>query len=74
MQIYCGSRIERERENEWDMETWIPRFTPANRHQCANCRKEIVNTNVHQLEVHAATHDAKLWPKEKCWPKEFPAA
>ncbi|TAQ91109.1 hypothetical protein B7494_g534 [Chlorociboria aeruginascens] len=39
---------------------------------CANCRKEMVNTNVPQLAVHAATHDPKKWPKEKCWPKEFP--
>ncbi|GKT50527.1 uncharacterized protein ColSpa_10708 [Colletotrichum spaethianum] len=35
---------------------------------------EIVNTNRVQLEVHAGTHDAKLWPKEKCWPNDFPAA
>ncbi|RGP79060.1 serum paraoxonase lactonase 3 [Fusarium longipes] len=38
---------------------------------CQNCRKEIVNTNKLQLEVHASTHDAKLWPKEKCWPNDF---
>jgi hypothetical protein len=46
----------------------------ANREQCANCRKEIVSSNLRQLEVHAETHDQKLWPKEKCWPKEFPGA
>jgi hypothetical protein len=40
--------------------------------QCANCRKEIINTNKIQLEVHAQTHDQKLWPKEKCWPNDFP--
>ncbi|TVY34686.1 hypothetical protein LOCC1_G008361 [Lachnellula occidentalis] len=40
---------------------------------CANCRKEIINTNVKQLEVHAETHDQKLWPKEKCWPADFPS-
>ncbi|RMJ07289.1 hypothetical protein BHE90_003201 [Fusarium euwallaceae] len=38
---------------------------------CQNCRKEIVNTNKLQLEVHAETHDQKLWPKEKCWPNDF---
>jgi len=41
---------------------------------CANCRKEIVNTNLKQLEVHAETHDQKTWPKEKCWPNDFKAA
>ncbi|KAI6785013.1 uncharacterized protein J7T54_008107 [Emericellopsis cladophorae] len=41
---------------------------------CANCRKEIVNTNKIQLEKHAETHDSKAWPKEKCWPKDFPTA
>ncbi|KFY61178.1 hypothetical protein V497_03124 [Pseudogymnoascus sp. VKM F-4516 (FW-969)] len=40
---------------------------------CANCRKEIVSSNKTQLQVHAETHDQKLWPKEKCWPNEFPA-
>ncbi|OCK81429.1 hypothetical protein K432DRAFT_403825 [Lepidopterella palustris CBS 459.81] len=39
---------------------------------CANCRKELVSTNLTQLEDHARTHDQKTWPKEKCWPKEFP--
>jgi hypothetical protein len=33
----------------------------------------MVSSNLKQLEVHAETHDQKLWPKEKCWPKEFPA-
>ena len=47
--------------------------TEADEPQCANCRKEIVNTNKTQLEVHAATHNEKLWPKEKCWPNDFPA-
>lgn len=47
--------------------------TESNKLQCANCRKEIVNTNKTQLEVHAATHNEKLWPKEKCWPNDFPA-
>jgi hypothetical protein len=46
----------------------------ANTKQCANCRKEIVNTNKKQLEVHAETHNQKLWPKEKCWPNDFPTA
>jgi hypothetical protein len=40
--------------------------------QCANCRKEIVSSNKTQLQVHAETHDQKLWPKEKCWPNDFP--
>jgi hypothetical protein len=40
--------------------------------QCQNCRKEIVNTNKKQLEVHAETHSAE-WTKEKCWPNDFPA-
>ncbi|KAF2428830.1 hypothetical protein EJ08DRAFT_614764 [Tothia fuscella] len=40
---------------------------------CANCKKEIVNTYLKQLEVHAETHGGE-WTKEKCWPKEFPAA
>jgi hypothetical protein len=42
--------------------------------QCANCRKEIINTNKVQLEVHAQTHDQKNWPKEKCWPNDFPSS
>ncbi|KAK3687772.1 hypothetical protein B0T22DRAFT_457989 [Podospora appendiculata] len=41
---------------------------------CQNCRREIVNTNKIQLEIHASTHDQKLWPKEKCWPNDYPAA
>lgn len=45
----------------------------ANREKCANCRKEIVNTNLKQLEVHAMTHDQKVWTKEKCWPNDFKA-
>ncbi|KAH8596818.1 hypothetical protein B0O99DRAFT_509008, partial [Bisporella sp. PMI_857] len=40
---------------------------------CAFCKKEIVNTNLKQLEVHASTHDSKNWPKEKCWPNDFKA-
>jgi hypothetical protein len=31
----------------------------------------MVNTNLKQLEVHAETHDQKLWSKEKCWPEIF---
>lgn len=38
---------------------------------CAFCRKELVNTNIVQLETHAGTHSAE-WTKEKCFPKEFP--
>ncbi|KAK3363241.1 hypothetical protein B0T25DRAFT_562264 [Lasiosphaeria hispida] len=41
---------------------------------CQYCRKEIANVNKVQLEVHALTHDQKVWPKEKCWPSDFPAA
>jgi hypothetical protein len=33
----------------------------------------MVNTNLKLLEQHASTHDASKWPKEKCWPKEFPS-
>jgi hypothetical protein len=40
--------------------------------QCQNCRQEIISTNKVQLEDHASKHDAKLWPKEKCWPNDFP--
>ena len=40
--------------------------------QCANCRKEIVNTNLIQLETHASTHNAQ-WTKERCWPNDFPS-
>ncbi|KAH8663374.1 hypothetical protein BGZ60DRAFT_529649 [Tricladium varicosporioides] len=50
----------------------LPVKAPKPTSLCANCRKEIVNTNLKQLEVHAETH--KGWTKEKCWPKEFPAA
>ena len=39
--------------------------------QCANCRKEMVSSNLKQLETHAETHDQKLWSKEKCWPDIF---
>ena len=39
--------------------------------KCAFCRKELVNTNLVQLETHAGTHNAE-WTKEKCFPKEFP--
>jgi len=46
----------------------------ADADQCANCRKEIVRSNKTQLQVHAETHDQKLWPKEKCWPNDFPTA
>ncbi|KAK8010136.1 hypothetical protein PG990_009101, partial [Apiospora arundinis] len=46
-------------------------YCPTPSYQCQNCRKEIVNTNKLQLEVHAETHDAKNWPKEKCWPNDF---
>ncbi|GJC77675.1 hypothetical protein ColTof4_14101 [Colletotrichum tofieldiae] len=52
----------------------LPVKAPKPTSICQNCRKEIVNTNRVQLEVHAGTHDAKLWPKEKCWPNDFPAA
>ena len=31
--------------------------------KCANCRKELVNTNLKQLETHAETHDQKVWTK-----------
>jgi hypothetical protein len=27
-----------------------------------------------QLEVHAETHDQKIWTKEKCWPNDFKSA
>ncbi|TID27428.1 hypothetical protein E2P81_ATG00187 [Venturia nashicola] len=40
---------------------------------CANCRKELVSSNIRQLEAHAETHEGKGWPKEKCFPKDFPA-
>lgn len=39
--------------------------------QCQNCRREIINTNKQQLIDHATSHDAKTWPKEKCWPNDF---
>ncbi|KAI0192129.1 hypothetical protein F4808DRAFT_465176 [Astrocystis sublimbata] len=50
----------------------LPVKAPKPTSICQNCRKEIVNTNKVQLETHAGTHDAKLWPKEKCWPNDFP--
>ncbi len=33
----------------------------------------MVITNLKQLEVHAETHDQKVWTKEKCWPTIFGA-
>nr|POE88415.1 hypothetical protein CFP56_11643 [Quercus suber] len=39
---------------------------------CAFCRKELDNTNLKILEQHASTH-SDAWPKEKCWPNEFPS-
>ncbi|KAF7563533.1 hypothetical protein G7046_g572 [Stylonectria norvegica] len=50
----------------------LPVKAPKPTSICANCRKEIINTNRVQLEVHAQTHNQKLWPKEKCWPNDFP--
>ncbi|KFZ17858.1 hypothetical protein V501_01514 [Pseudogymnoascus sp. VKM F-4519 (FW-2642)] len=52
----------------------LPVKAPKATSICANCRKEIVSSNKTQLQVHAETHDQKLWPKEKCWPNDFPAA
>ncbi|KAE9970147.1 hypothetical protein EG327_010367 [Venturia inaequalis] len=40
---------------------------------CANCRKELVSSNIKQLEAHAETHEGKGWPKEKCFPNDFQA-
>ncbi|CAM1506473.1 Fc.00g061140.m01.CDS01 [Cosmosporella sp. VM-42] len=52
----------------------LPVKAPKPTSICANCRKEIVNTNKVQLEAHADSHNQKgLWPKEKCWPNDFPA-
>ncbi|GAB7327490.1 hypothetical protein MBLNU13_g11365t1 [Cladosporium sp. NU13] len=39
---------------------------------CAFCRKDLVAENTKILEQHASTHNDQ-WPKEKCFPKEFPA-
>jgi len=52
----------------------LPVKAPKAMSLCANCRKEIVSSNTTQLRVHAETHDQKVWPKEKCFPKDFPAA
>ncbi|KAB5516942.1 hypothetical protein GE09DRAFT_1215343 [Coniochaeta sp. 2T2.1] len=52
----------------------LPVKAPKPTSICQNCRKEMVNTNKVQLQDHANTHDAKNWPKEKCWPNDFPAA
>ncbi|KAF8854792.1 hypothetical protein BDZ45DRAFT_805508 [Acephala macrosclerotiorum] len=49
----------------------LPVKAPKPTSLCANCKKEIVNTNLKQLEVHAETHDQKVWTKEKCWPDIF---
>ncbi|CAJ2501578.1 Uu.00g044310.m01.CDS01 [Anthostomella pinea] len=49
----------------------LPVKAPKPTSICQNCRKEIINTNKIQLEVHAQTHNEKLWPKEKCWPNDF---
>ena len=39
---------------------------------CTFCRKDLVAENTKILEQHASTHNDQ-WPKEKCFPKEFPA-
>jgi len=39
---------------------------------CQNCRKEMVKSNLKQLEDHANTHNAD-WTKERCWPDDFKA-
>ncbi|MCJ1397722.1 hypothetical protein MMC11_000918 [Xylographa trunciseda] len=49
----------------------LPVKAPKPTSICANCRKELVNTNLKQLEAHAESHDQKVWPKEKCWPEIF---
>ncbi|KAH8769418.1 hypothetical protein F5882DRAFT_412091 [Hyaloscypha sp. PMI_1271] len=49
----------------------LPVKAPKPTSICANCRKELVNTNLKQLETHAETHDQKVWTKEKCWPDIF---
>ncbi|KZM21395.1 uncharacterized protein EKO05_0006157 [Ascochyta rabiei] len=49
----------------------LPVKAPKPTSICQNCRKELVSTNVPQLEAHAATHDTTLWPKTKCFPKDF---
>ncbi|CEJ93664.1 hypothetical protein VHEMI09240 [[Torrubiella] hemipterigena] len=49
----------------------LPVKAPKPTSICANCRKEMVRTNLAQLEAHAQTHDQKNWPKEKCWPNDF---
>ncbi|KAK1579577.1 uncharacterized protein LY79DRAFT_563726 [Colletotrichum navitas] len=81
MPISKKARIQREHKAAEKAGTRIPHKPnglpvkpPKPTSICKNCRKEIVNTNKAQLEVHAGTHDAKLWPKEKCWPNDFPAA
>ncbi|KAK7947904.1 uncharacterized protein PG986_008790 [Apiospora aurea] len=69
MPISKKARVQREHKAAEKAGTRAP--VKANGLPCQNCRKEIVNTNKVQLETHAATHDAKNWPKEKCWPNDF---
>ncbi|RDW82604.1 hypothetical protein BP6252_03716 [Coleophoma cylindrospora] len=81
MPISKKSRIQREHKAADKAGTrapvkanGLPVKAPKPTSICANCRKEMVSSNLKQLEVHAETHDQKNWPKEKCWPVEFPSA
>ncbi|KAF2006455.1 hypothetical protein P154DRAFT_482331 [Amniculicola lignicola CBS 123094] len=51
----------------------LPVKAPKPTSICQNCRREIVNTNKVQLEAHASSH-GDAWPKEKCWPNDYPTA
>lgn len=46
---------------------------PKEKSICQFCRKELERDNKKILEQHASTHNDS-WPKEKCWPNDFPAA
>ncbi|RPA85817.1 hypothetical protein BJ508DRAFT_411787 [Ascobolus immersus RN42] len=52
----------------------VPVKAPKPLTSCAYCKREVISTNLEQMRLHAAGHDGKNWPVEKCFPKEFPTA
>ncbi|KAK3701757.1 hypothetical protein LTR37_015277 [Vermiconidia calcicola] len=47
-----------------------PKKTPKAISTCVFCKKELISSNLKNLEDHAGTHP-DMWTKEKCWPNDF---
>ncbi|GAB7354782.1 hypothetical protein MBLNU459_g5180t1 [Dothideomycetes sp. NU459] len=77
MPISKKDRIHREHKKAEAAGTRVPvnpNGTPVKKPKatsvCVFCKKELVNSNLKQLEDHAGTH-SDAWTKEKCWPNDF---